>query len=68
MVAFEDEADVPEKRRVRYAGDEEARGDGPMLSRQLSSVSQMSTRSARSTNQRRSIDPALAMPIEYRTL
>ncbi|MCJ1395670.1 hypothetical protein MMC18_008556 [Xylographa bjoerkii] len=71
MVAFEDEADVPEKRRIRYADDEEvqdARGVGPMLSRQLSSMSQMSTRSNRSITRRRSIDPALAIPIEYRTL
>ena len=71
MVAFEDEADVPEKRRIRYADDEEAqeaRGVGPMLSRQLSSASQLSTRSNRSITRRRSIDPALAIPIEYRTL
>ena len=71
MVAFEDEADVPEKRRIRYADDEEAqeaRGVGPILSRQLSSISQMSIRSNRSITRRRSIDPTLAIPIEYRTL
>ena len=72
MVAFEDEPNVPEKRRIRYANDEEiqeARGVGPMLSRQLSSISQMSTRSNVSDRvRRRSIDPALVIPIEYRTL
>ena len=71
MVAFENEADVPEKRRIRYADDEEiqeARGIGPTLSRQLSSMSQMSIRSNRSLTHGRSIDPALAIPIEYRTL
>ena len=72
MVAFEDEQDVPEKRRIRYADDEEiqeARGTGPALSRQLSSASHMSTRSnASGLARRRSIDPALAIPIEYRTL
>lgn len=72
MVAFEDEQDVPEKRRIRYADDEEmqeARGIGPMLSHQLSTVSQTSIRSTASgITRRRSIDPALAIPIEYRTL
>jgi hypothetical protein len=70
MVAFEDEPNVPEKRRIRYADDEEiqeARGIGPTLSRQLSSISQMSTRSADRVR-RRSIDPSLVIPIEYRTL
>ena len=63
MVAFHDEPDVSEKRRVRYTDDEEiqeARGVGPVLSRQLSTASQMSTRSGRSAiGRQRSIDPAL---------
>ena len=84
MVAFEDEPNVPEKRRIRYIDDEEDLRDvvnngpplarsnsasqGPRLSRTFSSASQLSIRSVRSLNARRSIDPALALPIQYRTL
>ncbi len=83
MVAFEDEVDVPGFRRVRYAsrgnndagrGNDEEAGfiggvdiEGVKLSRQLTSGSNMSTRSG-GLQRSRSIDPALAVPIEYRTL
>ena len=63
--------DMPEKRRViRYANDEESqdiRGRGLSLTRSLSrQATQMSIRSARSGS--RSYDPALALPVQYRTL
>ena len=69
MEAPENDKEVAFERRIRYADDEEAGeapGDGPKLSRQLSTASHMSTSSVRS--RRRSIDPATALPIHYRTL
>ena len=60
---------MPEERRVRYVSDEEAAhpkrelGELPALSRQ-GSASSLRSGGVR----RRSVDPALALPIEYRTL
>ncbi|KAI9681771.1 MAG: hypothetical protein M1829_000516 [Trizodia sp. TS-e1964] len=56
--------------RIRYAVDEEAMlNEHPKLSRTLSTGSQMSIRSYHSASGRRaSIDPATAIPIEYRTI
>jgi hypothetical protein len=69
MVAYEDEENAPEKRRIRYAPAEagavmDAIGEAPPLNRRDST---MSIRSG-GIQRRRSIDPALALPIEYRTL
>ena len=71
MSSLRDEPDVPEKRRViRYVNDEESqdvRGIGLSLTRSLTrQTSQMSIRSARSASRAR--DPALALPVQYRTL
>ena len=69
MEEYENDEAIALERRIRYADDEEAgeaRGEGPKLSRQLSTASQMSITSVRSG--RYSIDPATALPIHYRTL
>lgn len=69
MEAYEQDKGIAVERRIRYADDGEvgeARGEGPKLARQLSTASQMSVSSVRSG--RRSIDPATALPIHYRTL
>ena len=57
---------VVEDRRIRYADEETAPTDQPMLRRVLSNTSQLSIHSVRS--RRFSIDPATAVPIQYRTL
>ena len=77
MAAIEDEPNLHEKRRIiRYADDDEEARDGPLspgigpanpgtrpaLSRQMSNSSLASARSGIRSN------PALAIPIEYRTL
>ena len=56
--------------RIRYAVDQEAATDDlPRLSRSVSVGSQMSIQSVHSVTRRRgSIDPATALPIQYRTL
>jgi len=68
MVTLINEVEVPEKRRIiRYLDDEEAvqpQNELSRLSRRASVASSMSSDRVR----RRSIDPALALPIEYRTL
>ena len=61
-----------EARRIRYADDEVEAGTRPRLHRRMSassdnmSISSMHT--SRSRTRRASIDPANAIPIEYRTL
>lgn len=69
-----------ERRRVIRYGDEEATimspGPGkigpaitlPPLQRTKSSVSTMSNRSVMSLNRRNSVDPAVALPIQYRSM
>ncbi|KAI9832078.1 MAG: hypothetical protein M1826_002406 [Phylliscum demangeonii] len=56
--------------RIRYAADpESATADLPRLARHASTTSQMSVQSVRSATRRRgSIDPASALPVQYRTL
>lgn len=71
MVTFIDEPDVPEKRRViRYLDDDEEAGqsDLPRPQRRASVASSMTSVYSTDRARRRSIDPALAIPIEYRTL
>lgn len=73
MITFIDEPDVPEKRRViRYIDDDEEaarqQDDLPRLQRRGSTASSMTSVYSADRVRRRSIDPALAIPIEYRTL
>lgn len=76
MGEFEAEPEVPEKRRVihYHAGaDEEAAMpsssvEGPKLARSNTNASNASSTRSGGIERCRSIDPALAVPIEYRTL
>jgi len=68
MVTLIDEPDVPEKRRViRYIDDEEAAQPQNQPSRLRRRASVASSVASVQVN-RRSIDPTLVIPIEYRTL
>lgn len=66
MADDEKNKSIVEDRRIRYADEETAPKDQLRLRRTLSSTSQLSIHSVRS--RRFSIDPATAVPIQYRTL